>query len=534
MPKKILQKANFIKWVEVCECPFCGNNSFTNEEHFEATEIFRDYTCDKCEKEWTERYNLSLVFAKDEEDHVVSSELEDRLTVENMYLKDFIKSLHFNDVQIAMICDGKKDVRLDSRCLSLIVNGINKFEPRKYEKNDSLEAFFLVKDDLVKVNVSSLNEVSVLLMSEKTTNPDTLEFIDVMHECNTRAFILDKYQEEKYPFLYDGEIDMDKLSIWSASKENVELINLFVNDKYTIVAINKGDIVTKEYESILDLDLNAPKEVDNAETKEYKYFWVDPAFKDGPDLYSSGLCEIVDFPLLSMSFKCYAYLEYEDYQHCNDEGRFGLETGDFNIHGEYFESHENIWFETEAKREEYVNTLGIPSNVDIAKPEFFNNPDVYMDLRNYPSDTIFNIKLENGSDAEVYQNELFQLIKIDTKEEMPLFVRFETDNEGIKIIYSPKLKDGTMSPSSTDYEYADESNRCMPINQLATYCFLETNYTSGVSFDYKGNDEIEGFYANIVSFQIDTDKTVFATIIDMNDNHFDVSWNEIKDSDFNV
>lgn len=275
--------------------------------------------------------------------------------------------------------------------------------------------------------------------------------------------------------------------------------------------------------------------VNKTETKEYKFFWVDPAFKDGPDSHSSGLCEIVDFPLLSMSFKCYAHLEYENYHHSEDEGRYGVEIGDYNIDKDCLESYENTWFHTEALREEYIKKLGLPCNVDIAKPEFFNNPDVYMDLRNYPSDTIFNIKLENGSEAEVYQNELFQRVQINISGVITLFVRFEADSgDDVKMYYSPMLKDGKMSPYYIDYNNVNNDDRYLPLQLIVNYCFLETNYTNGVTFDFEGNDEIEGFYATIVSFKFDTDSSIIATIVDMENNYFDVSWNEIKESNFEL
>ncbi len=67
--------------------------------------------------------------------------------------------------------------------------------------------------------------------------------------------------------------------------------------------------------------------------------------------------------------------------------------------------------------------------------------------------------------------------------------------------------------------------------KLADYIFVSENYAS-TSFEFEGNDEIECFYAHIVSFKFETDYSIIATIVDMEDEHFDVSWDEIKDSEF--
>lgn len=67
--------------------------------------------------------------------------------------------------------------------------------------------------------------------------------------------------------------------------------------------------------------------------------------------------------------------------------------------------------------------------------------------------------------------------------------------------------------------------------KLADYIFVSENYAS-TSFEFEGNDDIEGFYAHVVSFKFETDNSIIATIVDMEDVHFDVSWDEIKDSEF--
>lgn len=65
--------------------------------------------------------------------------------------------------------------------------------------------------------------------------------------------------------------------------------------------------------------------------------------------------------------------------------------------------------------------------------------------------------------------------------------------------------------------------------KFADYILVSEKYSS-LSFDFDGNEDIEAFHARIISFRIDTNISIIATIVDMEDCYFDVSWDEIKES----
>jgi len=56
----------------------------------------------------------------------------------------------------------------------------------------------------------------------------------------------------------------------------------------------------------------------------------------------------------------------------------------------------------------------------------------------------------------------------------------------------------------------------------------------GSSVNFEGNEDIEPFYATIEDFKLDTDGTIIVTIVDMEDNFFDIDWSEISDSEFDA
>ncbi len=103
------------------------------------------------------------------------------------------------------------------------------------------------------------------------------------------------------------------------------------------------------------------------ESKGYKnkYFWKDPSYSEGPEHHASGLCDVVNWQKECLVFRCFSKLAYEDYEHCQDDGKFGLEIGDFDYEGTCIESFENTWFETELDRNEYIKRNG--SYLDSAK-----------------------------------------------------------------------------------------------------------------------------------------------------------------------
>lgn len=523
-----MKNTNLNKWIEETICPCCGSLNFSDTEDYQTNEIFRDFTCSDCNTKWSERYNLTKV-TSDGIDLDILSENEERLISENKHLKEFVKNLGYSDVQVSMINENQK-VHLEPKCLSLRANG-SMFEITKYSIDDSLEGIFLIDYDLVDVYVSAANEVSVCIMS---LNPGerTLEFANEVKGFDVRTYLINRYQEENYPFFYDGEIDKDILVEWTNKyMEYGSEICLYINNQYVRFEKENGRIKYSSFNTSLEYSLNEiPFEVTIVETKKYNLFWVDPAYIKGPDEHASGLCEVVEWPKESLVFKCFSKLDYKDYDHCEDDGKYGLELGIFDCEKTCLESFENIWFETVEQRENFIKDSG--AFIDIEKiDEYSKDEKFYTDLRYYSSDTIFNIKMANGSEAEVTKNELWQLVELDGLSSY--FINIERI-EFLTLNKSPVLKGGHMSPYYNDYSFLNDKEEFLPLNTLVTFYHLDSNYTNDVSFEFEGNDEIEAFYARISSFKFDTDNSIIVTIVDMEDCYFDVSWDEIKDCSFDI
>lgn len=300
--------------------------------------------------------------------------------------------------------------------------------------------------------------------------------------------------------------------------------------EYELDESDRLERILEQFDNIIK-DIESLQKSSNCSNKKYDLFWVDPAFAEGPDKHTSGLCEVVVWPKECLELKCYSKLEYEDYEHCNNEDQYGLELGSFDCEKTCLESFENIWFETIEQREEYIKESGFLLDVEKIE-EYLEDEKYYKDLRNYSPDTIFYIKKEDGGEAEVFGSELWQLVEEDN---IMSFVNIQVEEDGdIRLSHSPKLKDGTMSPYSIDYDYIVQKHLHLPINLLVKLYHLKTNYTGDVRFDFIGNDDIEAFYARIESFKLDTDNSIIATIVDMEDEYFDVAWEEIKNSEFDI
>ncbi len=319
----------------------------------------------------------------------------------------------------------------------------------------------------------------------------------------------------------------------SFSNDNDRIVLCFKDNEPKPVGLTfKLDLNDTVDNPIIDYDISNVCIMQNEDNKN-KYFWKDPSHSEGPENHASGLCSVVEWPKECLVFKCFSKLAYEDYDHNEDEGKFGLEIGEFDNEGTCIESFENTWFETELARDEYIKRNGL--YLDSTKiPEYVNDSNYFTDLRNYPTDTIFYIKKVDGGEAEVFRSELWQLVDLekDFNISISLFINFINKDDETEMLHSPMLKDGTMSPYHADFYSIEKSHHLLPLNLLVAYYFLETNYANSVSFDFEGNDDIEGFYAHIVSFKFETDNSIIATIVDMENCHFDVSWDEIKNSKF--
>lgn len=514
-----MKKINLKKWIEETICPCCSGSDFCDVDDFHSNEIFRDFTCNSCNTKWTERYNLTKITSGDL-DLEITSELEDKLLKENELLQKFIKIQGYSDIQLKMICNSEK-VYLEPKCLSLKADDCN-FASEKYSKNDILEAIFLIDNDLVKVVVSSDNSIFVNIESE-TNNERTLEFANEVKDFDVRKYLIDRYLEEKYPFLYDGEIDNDILKEWAKENMNYGIdFCLFINNQYVKFEKMNGKIRYSSFDTILDYKLDAsPLNVTILDIKAYHLFWVDPSYIEGPNNHSSNFCEVLTWPKEEMSLKCYSKLVYEDYEHCQDEGTFGLEIGYFDIEGTCLESIENIWFETESKRDYYIKRNNLV--IDVSKiSEYSKDEKIFTNLENYPNDTIFNIKTSTNSEAEVTKDELWQLVETPFGE---FFVNI--DNENINM--SPVQKGGYISPYYKEEYIIYPCEKNILLQTLVVLKHLNDNYLD-TFFHYKGNEDIQNFEARIDSFRLDSDNSIIVVLVDQEDMYFDVSLDEIIDN----
>ena len=512
---------NLKNWHEETICPCCGSSDFSNSDDYQSNEIFRDFTCNSCNAKWVERYNLTKVTAYGM-DLDIHSELEDGLLKENQIYKDFIKSLGYSDEQLAMIKD-KAKVHLEAKCLSLKSDGMI-FNPSNYIESDNLDALFLIGKDLVSVYVSQWNEVSISILSE-TSDPITLQFAENVKDFNVRKYIIDRYQEEKYPFLYDSEFDMDLLDEWSTTNMSFgTVISLFNDDEYVFIERSNGILKLESFKQSIDYYTSGTptSSIIRPKTK-YKLFWADPAFYKKQE-HTSALCEVVNWPIESLVFKCFSKLAYEDYEHCQDEGKFGLEIGDFDYEGTCIESFENTWFETELARDEYIKRNGL--YLDSSKiPEYVNDANYYTDLRNYSTDTIFYIKKVDGGEAEVTKNELWQLI--EPKDIPPYFINMVIEGNTILYKNSPMIPGGEMSLHYDDVEILSKEELLLPLETLVKYYHLINNHIRD-EFFFEGNDDTQEFNATIVKFRVDTDNSIIVVLEDQEEQWFDLSYDEIK------
>lgn len=439
-------KIDLKKWQEDTVCPCCGGLNFSEEQDYQASEIFRDFTCSDCDSKWTERYNLTKVTSSGVADLEVLSKNEEALKKENESLKEIIEKM--------------------SQYL--------------------------------------------------TTEGSTL------------------FKKNKYPFVVNNIIDNNKLLEWAKDNMNYsDEVYVEVIRHKIVVTKNNGEIKYAYYKHWWDFEFKAnPLNEVSLKTKKFDFFWLDPVHESDPDSNSSGLYEVATWPKDSLEFKCYSKLEYDDYDHNADDGKFGLELGYFDCENVCIDSYEETWFDTEEDREAYIAESNMMLNAEKI-PEYVEDPKYYKDLRYYTEDAVFHIRNEDGSEAEVYKNELWQLVELDKLGSF--FVKIEIINgDTVRVNMTPTLQGGLMSTCKADYIDVDLKYINIPLETLVKYAFLYENYDNGVSFDFQGNESIEGFYANIVSFEFDADNSIIATIQDMEGSHFDVSWEEIKDSQFDV
>ena len=112
----------------------------------------------------------------------------------------------------------------------------------------------------------------------------------------------------------------------------------------------------------------------------------------------------------------------------------------------------------------------------------------------------------------------------------------KTTRNDKKVIVCPiNQTNGSLQLDELDSYFIKEEDVC--VNDLQkTIDYIKVQEFVCAEFDFCGDNEygIEAFYATISSFKVDNDYSIVATIRDLEDNHFDVSWEKIKDSDFKL
>lgn len=266
-----------------------------------------------------------------------------------------------------------------------------------------------------------------------------------------------------------------------------------------------------------------PFKVATNDEKKYKFFWLDPAYIEGPENDASDLCEVIEWPTENFQINAYTFQMASDlFNDDNDGLEFGVEFAVHEFDGTQGDIVEARWFEFEEERAEYVKEFS---------SDYINIDDLdsyKYDLRFYDEDAIFYIKTINGSEAEVTKNELWRYINIDTGN---YFVNIQEEDDELQLSINPVLKNGNMCCFLDTGAYVSSEEKMLPLDKLTLLKYLQTYYEE-IEFDFDGNDEIESFWATIDSFRLDTDKSIIVKIKDMEDNYFDISWEEIKNSDF--
>lgn len=49
---------------------------------------------------------------------------------------------------------------------------------------------------------------------------------------------------------------------------------------------------------------------------------------------------------------------------------------------------------------------------------------------------------------------------------------------------------------------------------------------------FEGNDEVFPFYGSVIGFKLNTDNSVLVILKDMEDDCFDINWEELENSEF--
>ena len=252
----------------------------------------------------------------------------------------------------------------------------------------------------------------------------------------------------------------------------------------------------------------------------YKFYWIDPAFYNNEE-HSSDFCEIVEWPINSFETNCYERIFAKDFFENNNDGReCGVQYGTYSYSKDIYSLDEVLWFRTPEEVEKNIAEVekeGIYVDIDYVKFQKSN-------ILKYSTDAIFYIQTRH-SEAEVTRDELLVRYK-DC---------FAAYNDKKVIICPINQTNGSLELDELDSYFIKEEDVC--VNDLQkTIDYIKVQEFVCADFDFCGDNEygIEAFYATISSFKVDNDYSIVATIRDLEDNHFDVSWEKIKDSDFKL
>ena len=253
----------------------------------------------------------------------------------------------------------------------------------------------------------------------------------------------------------------------------------------------------------------------------YKFYWIDPAFYNDEE-HSSDFCEIVEYPIESFETSCYERVFVEDFFEDDNNGLiYGVRYGTYSYKSDLYSTDECFWFKTKEEVEKDIidtSKEGIYIDIENIRTQFSN-------IQKYPSDAVFKIRTIGGSEAEVTRDEL-----LARHEDC-----FATYNDKKVIVCPINQANGSLELDELDSYFIKEEDVC--VNDLQkTIDYIKVQEFVCAEFDFCGDNEygIEAFYATISSFKVDNDYSIVATIRDLEDNHFDVSWEKIKDSDFKL
>ena len=171
------------------------------------------------------------------------------------------------------------------KIMNLKINGMD-FDPIKYSQTDTLEATMVFNNDnIANIYITSYDEVVITMISDiNQQSKEFKKFLDNFEDdYSVKQYLVSKYQEYLYPFVYDDEIKDNKhiLLNWCAAnmKQDNELII-----RVTSFALWEHNIVVKLNDIGVSVDYY--DDIHKEPIKSYIYYFedyeVDPTEKMYP------------------------------------------------------------------------------------------------------------------------------------------------------------------------------------------------------------------------------------------------------------